>query len=198
VTLFLLVRHAAHSAVDHTLAGRSQGVALSSEGREQAAGLARHLGSSGIARLQSSPSQRACETAGVLSASLGLATEICPALDEMDFGSWSGRGFGELANDPEWMRWNSERARSRPPGGESMAEAQARIVSHLDQVRGQHACGAVVMVTHAEIIRAAVLHAMSLPLDDWSRIDVQPASVTRLETRSTTPETFALQEVAAV
>jgi broad specificity phosphatase PhoE len=54
------------------------------------------------------------------------------------------------------------------------------------------------MVTHAEIIRAAVLHAMSLSLDEWPHIDVPPASVTRLETRSATPATFTLQEVAAV
>jgi probable phosphoglycerate mutase len=198
VTLILLVRHAAHAAVDRALVGRSQGVALSTEGRQQAADLARQLASLGVARLQSSPTQRARETAGAVSSCLGLSVEICPALDEIDFGSWTGRTFDELANDPEWKRWNSERGRSHPPGGESMAEAQARIVSHLDHVRGQHACGAVVMVTHAEIIRAAVLYAMSLSLDEWPHIDVPPASVTRLETRSATPATFTLQEVAAV
>jgi len=34
------------------------------------------------------------------------------------------------------------------------------------------------MVSHAEPIRAAVLHYCGLPLDDFARIAVEPASIT--------------------
>ena len=53
------------------------------------------------------------------------------------------------------------------------------------------------MVTHAEIIRCAVLHCLSLPLDAWSRIDVPPASVVKLDLRARTFTLISLSGGAA-
>jgi len=45
-------------------------------------------------------------------------------LDEIDVGDWQGRDFEALARDPRWNSWNSARSVARPPGGETMLEAQ--------------------------------------------------------------------------
>jgi broad specificity phosphatase PhoE len=181
VTHCLLVRHAAHELVDRVLVGRMSGVSLGETGRRQAADLARWLGRLELAKVQSSPRERAVETAEAIARRAKLRIEICSALDEVDFGLWTGRAFVELAEDPRWAEWNRDRGRARPPGGESMAEAQARLVAHLRDVQAAQPLGHVVMVSHAEIIRCAVLHCLSGPLDEWSRIEVLPASVTQLE-----------------
>jgi broad specificity phosphatase PhoE len=192
VTLCLLVRHAAHHLVDRVLVGRMSGVSLGETGRQQAADLARWLGRLGITGVQSSPRERAMETAEAIAQRANLPIEICSALDEVDFGLWTGRAFEELAEDPRWAEWNRDRARARPPDGESMVEAQARLVAHLRDVHAAQLSGRVVMVTHAEIIRCAVLHGLSRPLDEWSRIEVPPASVAQLEVQSLTPRLVSL------
>jgi probable phosphoglycerate mutase len=173
------------------------GVSLGDRGRQQAADLARGLAGLGITNVQSSPRERAMETAVAIARRANLPIETCPALDEVDCGRWTGRAFAELAEDPRWAEWNRNRARARPPGGESMVEVQARIVAHLRDVHAAHPSGRVVMVTHAEIIRCAVLHCLSLPLDAWSRIDVPPASVAMLDMRARTFTLISLSGGAA-
>ena len=73
--------------------------------------------------------------------------------------------------------------------------AQARIVGHLASLPAIHG-GTVVMVTHSELIRAVVLHCMSLPLDAWASIDVPFASVTTVAI-GRSGQMFVDQKVAA-
>src|SRR5690606_1719896 len=88
--------------------------------------------------------------------------------------------FRALDCDPRWHHWNSNRATARIPNGESMGELQSRIVAHLQQIHSRHSGGRVIVVTHAEPIRAAILHYRRMRLDDYARIPVDPCSVTTL------------------
>ena len=101
-----------------------------------------------------------------------------PALDEVEFGGWSGSSFDDLLDDPRWRRWNESRGKARCPGGESMAEVRRRALGHVLLASRHAARGPVVMVSHAEIIRSLVLVARELPFDAWASVDVPPASLT--------------------
>jgi broad specificity phosphatase PhoE len=186
VSVCLLLRHAAHDLLGQVLVGRRQEVALSGTGRQQAFALIDRLQAFRISAVQSSPQQRCLETAAIVASARGLEVAPVPHLDELDYGVWTGCSFAELEHRPDWRRWNSARAATRPPLGESMREAQSRVMAHLAAMHAAQPRGAIVMVTHAEVIRAAVLKIMALPLDDWGRIEVPPASVTRIEIRSRT------------
>jgi broad specificity phosphatase PhoE len=183
VTTIHLVRHAVHDLVAHTLVGRSPAVALSAAGRRQAQSLAAHFAAKETACVQSSPQPRAAQTAQPIAAAHALRVEIAPDLDELDMGAWTGRTFADLQGDPLWHRWNAERGAARPPGGESMSELQHRALRHLQRGQTDHPDGAIVMVTHAELIRAVLLHCLGRPLDDYSRLTVDPASVTTIGLR---------------
>nr|WP_256515547.1 histidine phosphatase family protein [Alsobacter ponti] len=172
-----LVRHATHGAVSTTLAGRASGVRLSAEGHAQAARLARRFAGASVAAVLASPRERAQETAAPIAAALGLNLVTRPALDEIDIGEWQGRAFADLAGQDLWKRWNAARAWVRPPGGETMAELQARLVAEALALRAAWPDSALVLVSHAEPIRAVLLHALGLSADAWSRIEVAPASV---------------------
>lgn len=176
-TTFLLVRHAEHALQGGMLAGRMPGVQLSARGREQAAALARWLGRWDIAAVQASPQHRAQATARPVAAELGLGVETVAALDEIDFGDWQGLDFDTLEDDPRWRHWNAERASARVPGGESMRAVQARIVSHLQRMCALHPDGALVLVSHADVIKAALLHVIGASLDAHGRIEVDPAGL---------------------
>lgn len=177
----MLVRHAAHSHLGSVLSGRTPGIALSSEGLSQADRLARRCAGITIDCLQTSPVQRARETALAIAAGReGLKVDAVPELDELDFSDWSGRSFVELADDPQWHDWNGARATATAPGGESMAQAQARAWAHIEKTAAARAGQTIVMVSHCDIIRAVVAHVLGLSLDHILRFDIEPASISRL------------------
>lgn len=190
----LLVRHAAHAQLGTMLTGRSPGLGLDATGRAQAAALARHLAGEPVAEVHSSPVQRARETAAALDGPLGLGIREAAALDEIDFGTWTGRSFAELAGDPHWERWNTARSVSEAPGGETMAAAQRRAGDHLRATADRLPGATVVMVSHCDIIRAVVADVLGLSLDAILRLSVDPASITRIAVGRWGAELVSLNE----
>lgn len=177
----LLIRHAAHSHLGRVLSGRLPGIELSPEGREQAQRLARTLRQVELAAVHASPVQRARETAQAIAAGRdGLPVEQHPALDELDFGDWTGCTFSDLAGDPRWRRWNEARAAGVAPGGESMAAAQRRAWDHVGAAAAAHPGRTLAMVSHCDLIRAVIVQILGLPLDAIFRFEIDPASVSRV------------------
>ncbi|MBH5386230.1 histidine phosphatase family protein [Bradyrhizobium diversitatis] len=174
-----LVRHGHHALLGRTLCGRMCGVTLDDIGCEEIARCAANLAPR-PSLIQSSPQRRCMQSASILAARFGLPVEIVPALDELDYGEWTGRSFMQLSEDPQWSRWNSRRGSTRPPGGESMRSLQTRIVRHLEQLRSDSLVDSVIAISHAEPIRAALLHYARMRLDDFLSITVDPASVSTL------------------
>ena len=170
------VRHAAHSLLGRVLCGRAVDVGLNAEGARQAFALAEWSLGERVDLIQCSPQRRARETAEPIAAAFGLVSELAPALDEHDTGEWAGVHFEALARDDRWRAWNERRAMVCPPRGESMRELQSRIVGHIESMRTQRTKGAI-MVSHAEPIRAAIMHYRGVALDDFHRVQVEPASI---------------------
>jgi probable phosphoglycerate mutase len=174
-----LVRHGHHALVGSLLCGRTSSVGLDDLGCMQMAACTERMILTPTA-VQSSPQRRAQQSASIIAARFGLPVEIVAAVDEVDFGDWTGRLFNDLDDDPDWQRWNSRRGSSRPPNGESMRELQGRVVQHLESMRDDTCDGAIVVVSHAEPIRAALLHYANIALDDFLAIAVDPASISTL------------------
>jgi broad specificity phosphatase PhoE len=116
---------------------------------------------------------------------------------EVDFGSWTGQPFRDLEPNPSWRRWNDARAQGMAPEGERMADVQARIVAHLLDMHERQPRARIVMVSHAEIIRAAVLHVLSMSLDAWRAVDVGPASITAIQVLPHGCDLIGFEEPAA-
>ncbi|MFS0770900.1 histidine phosphatase family protein [Sphingomonas sp. 1P08PE] len=177
----LLVRHAAHIHLDRRLSGRMPGVPLSDDGRRQAAALARALAGRGLTAVECSPLDRTRETAAAIAVAAGLPDPVAvDALVEIDLGDWTGRAFGSFDDDPAWRDWNEHRGTARIPGGETMAEAQARIVGHLERIGRTRPGDTIALVTHSDMIRAAIAWVLGLPLDHLLRFDIDPASISPL------------------
>ena len=179
-TTIYLVRHAAHGLLERVLTGRMPQVHLADLGHAQARRLARHFAGLSITAIQTSPRERAEETARPIARAANLPCDIVDALDEIDIGAWTGRAFADLAGDPDWQAWNSRRSIARAPGGESMAEVQARMLAHLQAIPARHPEGRVVMVSHADVIKAVLLHVLGASLDAFASFDIAPASISTL------------------
>lgn len=177
----LLLRHAHCASCGPVLTGRTPGVELDPVGERQARALAHALRTEPLAAVYTSPMARAVQTARAVAAAHGLEPVCRAALDEMDFGEWVGMRFDELEHDPRWRQFNAQRGACGAPGGESASALQARAVAELASLHGHHAAETIAVVTHAEVVRCVVAHALAIPLDTSLRLEIAPASVTRLQ-----------------
>ena len=156
-------------------------LALCAAGRDQAARVGARLADVPLAAIHTSPVQRARETAAAIAAAGPHPAPVtADALDEIDFGDWTGRRFDALAGDPAWDAWNNARATAQPPGGEAMAAAQARIMAFAAAIAAQHDGATVACVSHCDMIRAALAGWLGLGLDHILRFDCDPASISRV------------------
>jgi probable phosphoglycerate mutase len=133
-----------------------------------------------LAAIYSSPLERALATASPIAARHGLDVCTVDALNEVDFGEWNGLTFEELSTLPAWQRFNESRGSADVPGGERAVDVQRRMVAALDDLRRRHDGQVIAAVSHADVIRAAALHATATPLDEWHRFEISPASITTL------------------
>jgi broad specificity phosphatase PhoE len=196
VTTLFLVRHAAHDRVDRVLCGRMPGVRLGPEGRAEAERLAERLARVDIAAVQSGPLERTRETAEPVAARLGLGVEVADGLDEIEVGAWTGTPFDELRDDPRWTLWNAARSVTRAPGGETMIEVQGRVLAHVEALRARFPDRAVVLVSHADVLKAALAHWLGLSLDSLQRFDIAPASLSTVAVGDWGAKVLALNERA--
>jgi probable phosphoglycerate mutase len=194
MTTFLLIRHAAHELLNRTLAGRMPGVHLSAAGQAQAVRLAERLAPLPITAVYSSPSDRARETAEPVARRLGLPVEIAAALDEHEFGAWTGRPFDELREQPGWRPFNTYRSGTRPPGGELHLEVQTRAVAWLTAQQATHPDAVLACISHGDVIKATLLYYLGASLDFVLRLDIGPASVSVLELREWGPKIHRMND----
>lgn len=141
--------------------------------------IARASGLAGVvpsrAETLSSPALRCLQTARAA----GLDPRLEPELAECDFGSWAGRSLAEVhADDPEaagaWMKDPD----ARPHGGESLTAFAARVARWLDEQSRRD--GWMLAITHAGVVKAALVHALGAPLEAFWQIDVDPLALTEL------------------
>ena len=176
VTLFF-VRHVPHELQDKVHVGRRDGVQLREDAPERLARLTERFAREPLAAVYASPILRTQKTAEAIAAPKGLDVQTRDGLTELEAGEWTGRSFGDFTTDPAWDVWNRRRSLARIPGGESMLEVQGRMALVLEEMREAHAGEHVLLVSHGDPIKAALLLMLGLSLDAYDRIDVEPGSV---------------------
>ncbi len=145
----------------------------------------------------SGPSERCLGTA----AALGLAARAEPALTGWDLGRWSGRSLDDVgAAEPAAVAaWIGDPS-AAPHGGESLRALVERVAAGWTGPAAGDTLGAgdrqgagggpgatdrsVLVVAEPAVVRAAVVHALALPVEAFWRLDVAPLVLTELTGRS--------------
>jgi probable phosphomutase (TIGR03848 family) len=180
-TVALFVRHGRTPTTGDVLPGRAPGLHLADEGRAQAARVAERIAAlANVEAVYASPLERARETAAPIAKALGLRVRNDKGLLECDFGDWTGASLKDLRKKPEWRTVQRYPSGFRFPNGESFTEMQMRITGTVARLRARHAGRTIVLVSHADPIKAAVADAMGTHLDLFQRIVVSPCSVTAI------------------
>ncbi len=171
-------------SVGRSIAGRRPGIHLNDTGRRQAERLAERLSGVALAGIYSSPLERALETADQVAKAQDLEVRTLDGLNEVDFGEWTGKPLAELDQLSAWQAFNSFRSGTRIPGGENMAEVLSRVLRDLDHLRASNPPDAVMaVVSHGDVLRVLVAHALGLSPDFMQRIELSPASLSILSAK---------------
>lgn len=180
--LVLLIRHGENEYVKKgRLAGRLPGVHLNEIGKQQAEILAEKLKNAPVKAVYSSPLERTMETAQPIAAAHNLEVVPRPGLMEIDFGDWTDKTLKSLRRRKLWKVVQGSPSLMRFPQGETFAEAQLRIAQEIISLCAQHGKkDLLVCVSHSDSIKLAVAYFIGLPLDNFQRLNVAPASISGL------------------
>lgn len=131
------------------------------------------------AHAYASPTLRCRRTAQAL----GLDAEPLASLAACDMGRWRGQTLDAVAAAEEeavavWLG----NPTAAPHGGESLQDVRIRVGAWLDTLHSR--AGRIVAVAEPDVVRAAVIHALSAPEQAFWRLDVRPLTATELSGRS--------------
>ncbi len=155
-------------------------VALSSEGKKQAALLASPVSAVKEASFLCSPMRRTLKTAQI-AAGPGKNLEIDENLREIDFGLWEKMTFEEIASGYSLTveQWAAFRENFAFPEGESLAGFQKRIRKVADRIINDPS-GAVVVFTHGGVIRFLICHFLGIKGKYHLSFDIGTASISEI------------------
>jgi len=181
MTTILLIRHGQNDFIGRRLAGRTPGVHLNENGLKQAESLALLLANVPLKAIYSSPLERALETAAPLARRLNLPVISRPGLQEIDFGSWTGKTIKQMQRMKAWKIVQEKASEMTFPRGESFIEAQQRIVAEVQAIG---ACyeerDLVACFSHSDAIKLGIAFFLGMPLDNFQRLSIDLTSLTVL------------------
>ncbi|WP_158095312.1 histidine phosphatase family protein [Collinsella sp. An2] len=171
-----------HGATEGTVARRYEGagtdVALSEAGR---AALSMLPVDECVSTVYTSGMLRCAQTAQIL---FPHARQIAvPGLREMDFGSFEGKAFADLADDGAYRQWVEGGCWGVCPGGEDRSGFTRRCVgafSDLVDDLGRAGAEQVVIVAHAGTARA-IISSLAVPAMEYFSIETPPGGCWELE-----------------
>ena len=157
---------------------------LSELGVEEMQNLTKYLKARGVKNdaIYTSPSIRTVQSAMMIAKLFKKEYEIIDELKTRDCGSWNGLTFGQIMDKcPEGL----DRIRKYPEektmaGAEGSVEFIARIKKVIDSLVAKNIGNIIIIVTHPEVIQAAICGALDIPADKLPKIFIRTGSATQI------------------
>jgi probable phosphomutase (TIGR03848 family) len=190
--MVLFVRHGLTPTTGREMPSAPPGPPLTDEGRQQAkeagALIAEWAGAlPPLAGLYTSPLTRTVQTAAIVGQAVGMGATELAGLADCDAGDWAGAALKDLNKKPEWPTVVHYPSAFAFPGGETLSGMQARVVGEVRRLAETHRGNTVIVVSHADPIKALLADALGMHLDLFQRIVVSPASVSAVSYGATGP-----------
>jgi broad specificity phosphatase PhoE len=176
-----VVRHGTTTMnVQNRYRGRRD-VPLDAQGYQDAVDAARALSAVGLTAVYTGPLRRTIATAQIIADEARVPDlRILHGLNNVDYGAWEGMTSEEAARyDPgAFELYRKSPARAVCPAGERLRDAQRRVVEALMLIGQRHPGETVAAVTHAVMVRLAVLDITGIDDERW-RIPVGRGSLSQ-------------------
>ena len=180
MVLLHLLRHGQHNLGGGVLAGRMPGVGLTERGRAEIAAACERLAGEDIICAILQPAAAHPRERRDRFRTAGFADRVPRRPDGTRFRQVDGATFDAIRSDPRWRSWSQHRSLAKIPGGETMRAVQFRAVEAVLAIGERHRDGACVILSHGDVIRSALVFALGMPLDFYSRIEVAQGSLSTI------------------
>ena len=183
MTILHLVRHGQVENPEKIVYGRQRGWRLSDRGRAEAEAVARHLGARPLARVYTSPLERAVQTATAITGTCGGEVEPREGLTEaMLCAKWEGLPWREVraSRAGEWARYLF-RPLEVTDVTEDLRALAARMEAELRAIVAAHPEQQVVVVSHGDPLKAGVLMLTGGELRELHKSPIPTGGLVSLE-----------------
>ncbi len=179
-----LVRHGETEYNRHDLFRGLKDIPLNETGRRQAEAAAEYLKDHPIAAFYSGPLRRSRDTCEAIARVHGAPVRLMPQLQDIDYGEWSGRTVAEVEEShPEIFHvWGTDPELVTFPGGESLADAAARVAQGLAELAASHPDEAIVAVGHKMVNRLILCAVLDAPIASMWHIEQLNGAINVIET----------------
>jgi broad specificity phosphatase PhoE len=168
--------------VENRYRGRRD-IPLDAQGYQDAVDAAVNLSKVGLSAVYTGPLRRTIATAQIIADEARVPDiRILHGLINVDYGAWEGLTAQEAQIfDPEaYDRYRLSPSTAACPSGERLSDAQLRMWEALTLIGKRHPGETVAAVTHAVMIRLAVMQIENLDGEEW-RIPIGRGSLTKFE-----------------
>ncbi|MBL3821763.1 histidine phosphatase family protein [Bacillus cereus] len=176
-----------HGQTEWNIENRMQGwkdSALTPEGINNAISLGNSLKNIEFNTIYTSTSNRAVNTAKLLSKQNDTSLILNPDLREINMGIWEGKTHEEIkkAYPAQYKNFWENPMYYEPIGGESFKEFVDRVVSVFNTIISTHQEGNILIVTHAIFLKTLLMHVKEESITNlWDPPFIHGTSLTILE-----------------
>ena len=178
--MIIFLRHGqAENNTKKILAGRTPGINLTEQGKEQAQQAGEMIKSLDISAIYSSPIDRAMQTADIVGTHCGIKPISDDRLVELDMGKFTMMPYNEIfeKHGNVFLKFYEGSLEISHNGVESFAEVQKRVFDIVNFVKNEHKGENVVLVTHMDPIKAMIGKVLSLNPEILFQLIVANASL---------------------
>ena len=153
-----------------------QPIPLNAKGRQQLQHLRNHLQGVKLDAIYTSPMLRAVQSAEIIRGSESIPLHETFDLAEIDYGDWVGKTFDEVRALPQFKDYHLRPSAVDIPRGESFQAVVERVDHFFANLRAENRPLTVAAVSHADVIKAAIIRHLRMPLDEIHRIRIDNGS----------------------
>ena len=197
---FLFLRHAqATNNVNRILAGRSTGYPLTDLGAQQAEKIGDFLKPLCIARIYSSPIERAEQTAKIVSNKIGLDYNVDERLTEIDMGVFSGMFYDEMfaKHGNIFLKFYQGNPIVKKNGIEPFVSVKKRVLEMVNHCSRKHNGENILFVTHMDPIKSILSTVLQLKSESLYELIIRNASLTILKNEQSNLSVVAINSMCS-
>ncbi len=158
--------------------------AINAAGREEMEKISEWVKEKGlkIDGIYASPALRTVQSARILSEECGCDFDILMDLTSRKVGVWSGLSFSEIEKKyPKMLEaYHEDPENFCPEGGETAIEYNKKIAEILNKIIENNLHNRLIIVTHGEVIQAAIANALQIPLCNQFKVYIPTGSATQI------------------
>lgn len=157
---------------------------LNDKGKEEADSIAKWIirRSPRVDKIYTSPAQRCVQTTGIVAKNYQKDFEILDELVNKKAGDWSGLSFDQIEEKypTELESYHIDSVNYSVDGAESLKEFTQRVSEFTDKIIEENITKRIIIITHPDIIKAAITNALNIPTKNMNRIFIPTGSASQI------------------